>query len=178
MPQLSLAPPLVKSITRPNPSAIGAEWTQVDSSGLVIEKWTWNGSLYMSERKLHSLPVDDINYVSGGKFWSIGKEQSYGLYLLDLFWTPVLTTGTYNATNYWSLALSEYSTTNDSPVYSTELRTANISPTAYVNVSLSKSLNRTVDSGCLKIRLTTYKSGIPPAISHGWIGLSYRLSTP
>lgn len=178
MPGIPLTPPSVKSISRPTPTGVGSEWIQTDSSGLVTERWTWNGSIYVSDTKLHSLPVDDMNYVSGGKFWSIGKNPDYGLYLLALTWSPVLTPGTYSTFNYWALTLSEFLADNSSPDYSTELRTDTVAPTINTNISLRKTLNRTVANGVVKIRLTTYKSGTPPNISHGWIGLSYRLTTP
>ncbi|HBE18843.1 MAG TPA: hypothetical protein DEG17_03380 [Cyanobacteria bacterium UBA11149] len=176
MSSISLNPP-IRSAARPTPVSTGSEWIQIDLSGLILERWVWNGSLYMSDRKIHSLPIDDMNYVAAGKFWAIGKDQGYGLHLLELNWTPILTSGVYNTSNYWALAISEHQP-NNTIGYSTELRTGTLSLTGDTNLSLTKTLNRTVDNGVAKIRLTTYKSGIPPNISHGWIGISYRLTTP
>lgn len=167
-----------RSQNRANPASAGFEWVQIDSFRLVIERWVWSGSVYISDLKLHSIPIDDFNYISGGKFWTIGINPAYGLYLASMKWNPILTPGTYNQSNYWALAISEFRADNNSPVYSTEIPTGVLSPTINTNILLNRALDRTVSNGAIKLRLTTYKSGNPPPISHGWIGVEYRLLTP
>lgn len=178
MSYVTLGSSSTSSQTRPQPTYTGFQWIQVNSSSLPIERWTWNGSVYMSDLKLHSLPVDDVNYTSSGKLWAIGITPGFGLYLTNIRWTPILTPGTYNMSNFWGLSVSEFQSSNSSPTFSTELATPAISLTDNTNVPLTKTLNRTVGSGVVKIRLTIFRIGIPPNISHGWIGLEYRLTTP
>lgn len=180
MSYVALGQSSISSQTRPSPTRIGFEWTQVNSAGFPIERWTWNGSVYLGGLQQVSWPDTWGNYsaISASTLIAILMPINQDILIEKMLWAPYCYSGTYNDSNYWNLSLillgsttGGNSTTNYRLVSNQVLAAPQrFSVSVNLTLSVSASLSRAV-------ALFLDKIGNPPEVYPGAIILQYRNRT-
>ncbi|HBE17090.1 MAG TPA: hypothetical protein DDW51_05625 [Cyanobacteria bacterium UBA11367] len=181
--QITLPP--VRSIARPTPTVPGFCWDETNSSDEIIERWRWNGSLYLSDRKtwnINSTGGSLPTVVSSAVSWYLPIVGGVRLEVLD--WTPTLGQ-TSDANNFWQLEIKEYQEMTLSgggqiSPYATQLQATNqsISPrTKWLQMALNfgnPSLPRICNLTSRVVAVTVMPIGTAGSILVGGISITYR----
>ncbi len=154
-----------KSQTRLTPTAVGSEWIQINSTGSILERWTWNGSIYLGELKSKELPDSSLYPTSVGG--SLGVFTINEDILVErVIWCPYCSPGIYNSSNYWTI--------NILSINSPDLLLNNASLASYQRIKLSATVSIPVASASLVAGISLVMNGSPPEIYPGPVNINYR----
>ncbi len=174
----SSATAIIRSVQPPTGDiSVGQAWEEISPQGEVLERWSFNGSFFISDKKRWFIPTLQAS-VSSTQRWLLPLNGRVRLETLN--WTPSVT-GASTPTNYWSMAITEYENVNSGSgtlVYATQLDASNL-PASPETVVLSKQLLnkasfRITGSQSKLLQVNLFKTGSPTGIIPGGISITYR----